>query len=49
MEIAAKRDPRGQGDQGELSAARWFAAKGAAVFTPLFRSNRDVDLIADWG
>ncbi|HEY5429101.1 MAG TPA: hypothetical protein VIK04_08280 [Solirubrobacteraceae bacterium] len=49
MESSAKRDPRGQGDQGELSAALWFAAKGAAVFTPLFHSNRDVDLIADWG
>jgi hypothetical protein len=44
-----KRDPRGQGDKGELSAALWFGTRGAAVFVPLFHSNRDCDLIVDWG
>ncbi len=43
-----KRDPRGQGDRGELSAALWIAGQGAAVFIPLFHSPRDFDLIADW-
>ncbi len=47
MELV-KRDPRGQGDRGELSAALWFASQGAAVFIPLFHSPRDFDLIADW-
>jgi PD-(D/E)XK nuclease superfamily protein len=44
-----KRDPRGQGDRGELSAALWFGARGASVFMPLFHNNPDFDLIADWG
>ncbi|MFZ0088667.1 MAG: group I intron-associated PD-(D/E)XK endonuclease [Solirubrobacteraceae bacterium] len=44
-----KRDPRGQGDKGEISAALWFATRGAAVFTPLFHNNPHYDLIADWG
>jgi hypothetical protein len=43
----AKRDPRGQGDQGEWSAMLWFGERGA-VFLPLFHC-RDFDLIADWG
>jgi hypothetical protein len=43
-----KRDPRGQGDRGELSAALWFGARGAGVFIPMFHC-RDYDLIADWG
>jgi len=47
MELV-KRDPRGQGDRGELSAALWFASQDAAVFIPLFHSPRDFDLIADW-
>lgn len=47
MELV-KRDPRGQGDRGELSAALWFVSQGAAVFIPLFHSPRDFDLIADW-
>jgi hypothetical protein len=37
MEIV-KRDPRGQGDQGERSAMLWFGEKGAAVFMPVFHS-----------
>ncbi len=44
-----KRNPRGQGDKGELSAALWFGERGASVFIPLFHSNPHVDLIADWG
>jgi PD-(D/E)XK nuclease superfamily protein len=43
-----KRDPRGQGDQGERSAMLWFGERGAAVFMPVFHSP-DYDLIADWG
>ena len=42
-----KRDPRGQGDQGEWSAMLWFGERGS-VFLPLFHC-RDFDLIADWG
>lgn len=34
-----------QGDLGELSAAKWFAAQGATVFVPLNHS-RDCDLVA---
>jgi PD-(D/E)XK endonuclease len=45
---AVKRDPRGQGDQGERSAMLWFGQRGAAVFMPVFHSP-DFDLIADWG
>ena len=44
-----KRDPRGQGERGELNAAIWFAERDAAVFMPLFHTPRDYDLIADWG
>jgi hypothetical protein len=44
-----KRNPRGQGDKGELSAALWFGERGASVFIPLFHSNPHFDLIADWG
>ena len=40
-----KRDPRGQGDQGEMSAMMWFAEHGAAVFVPLSHC-RDFDFIA---
>jgi hypothetical protein len=49
MDEMLKRDPRGQGDKGEMSAALWFGTLGAAVFTPLFHSNPDYDLVADWG
>jgi hypothetical protein len=44
-----KRNPRGQGDEGELSAALWFGERGASVFIPLFHSNPHFDLISDWG
>ncbi|MGO9821851.1 MAG: group I intron-associated PD-(D/E)XK endonuclease [Solirubrobacteraceae bacterium] len=43
-----KRDPRGQGDEGERSAMLWFGERGAAVFMPVFHSP-DFDLIADSG
>lgn len=39
-----KRDPRGQGAQGELSAAERLASRGADVFLPLGHS-RDIDLM----
>jgi hypothetical protein len=32
-----------------MSAALWFGGCGAAVFTPLLHSNRDYDLLVDWG
>jgi len=48
MGTMVKRDPRGQGDRGELSAVLWFGAQGASVFMPMFHS-RDYDLIADFG
>jgi hypothetical protein len=44
-----RRDPRGQGEEGELTAALWFKSQGAAVFIPLLHSPRHFDLIADWG
>ena len=44
-----KRNPRGQGDKGELSAALWFWERGSSVFIPLFHNNPHFDLIADWG
>jgi hypothetical protein len=44
-----KRNPRGQGDRGELSAALWFGERGASVFIPLFHNNPHFDLVADWG
>jgi hypothetical protein len=40
-----KRDPRGQGDQGEFSAMMWFGFRGDAVFMPIGHS-RDFDFIA---
>jgi hypothetical protein len=46
MEI--KRDPRGQGDFGEMSAMAWLAWQGASVFMPV-GTCRDYDLIADFG
>ena len=49
MDDVVKRDPRGQGDQGEASAALWFLAEGATVFAPFFHTPRDFDLIAYWG
>jgi hypothetical protein len=49
METQLKRDPRGQGERGEVNAALWFAGRGASVFMPLFHTPRDYDLIVDWG
>jgi hypothetical protein len=46
---SVKRDPRGQGDAGEFSAALWFRSRGAAVFIPFFHTPRDFDFIAAWG
>jgi hypothetical protein len=43
-----KRDPRGQGDLGELSAMFWPASQGAAVFIPMGHC-RDYDVVADFG
>ncbi len=48
MDTAVKRDPRGQGDQGELAAIVWLMSHGAAVFMPLGHC-RDYDLVADFG
>jgi hypothetical protein len=44
-----KRNPRGQGDKGEISAALWFGERGASVFIPLFHTSPHFDLITDWG
>jgi hypothetical protein len=46
MEV--KRDPRGQGDKGEMSAIVWLLSQGAPVFVPLGHSPH-FDLIADVG
>ena len=43
-----KRDPRGQGDRGEVLAAMWFAERGATVFTPLFCTSPHVDFVVEW-
>jgi len=48
MHEAVKRDPRGQGERGEMIAALWFAERGASVFPPLFHTSRDFDFIIDW-
>jgi PD-(D/E)XK endonuclease len=49
MQTTTQRDPRRQGDKGEISAALWFGERGVSVFSPLFHSNPHFDLIADWG
>ena len=43
-----KRDPRGQGDQGELSAIVWLREQGYPVFVPLTHAP-DYDLVTDFG
>jgi hypothetical protein len=43
-EIASKRDPRGQGDQGEQSAILWLLEQDCPVFLPIGHSP-DIDLI----
>ena len=45
MSVAVRRDPRGQGDQGEASALDWLLSIDADVFLP-FGNSRDVDLMA---
>ena len=44
METAIRRDPRGQGDQGERSAISWLLGRDLPVFMPIGHSP-DVDLI----
>jgi len=44
METTARRDPRGQGDQGERSAITWLLERDRPVFLPVGHS-RDIDLI----
>lgn len=39
-----KRDPRGQGEQGEVSALCWLLSHGRPVFLPI-AGSRDVDLV----
>lgn len=48
MESSAKRDPRGQGDQGERSAIAWLLGLGVPVFLPVGHSP-DADLVTDFG
>jgi hypothetical protein len=48
METAIKRDPRGQGDQGEMSAILWLGSQGLPVFLPIGLSP-DYDLVTDFG
>ena len=43
-----KRNPRGQGDQGELSAIVWLSGQGYPVFVPLTHAP-DYDLVTDFG
>jgi len=45
MDTTRRRDPRGQGDQGEASAVDWLLSIDADVFLPVGNS-RDVDLMA---
>jgi hypothetical protein len=45
---STKRDPRGQGDQGEMAALVWLVGHGATVFVPL-GNCRNYDLVADFG
>jgi PD-(D/E)XK endonuclease len=44
METVIRRDPRGQGDQGERSAISWLLGRDLPVFLPVGHSP-DVDLI----
>ena len=46
MAAANRRNPRRQGDLGELSAMEWLASKGAHIYVPVGHSP-DVDLIAE--
>jgi PD-(D/E)XK nuclease superfamily protein len=44
METVIRRDPRGQGDQGERSAISWLLGNDLPVFMPIGHSP-DIDLI----
>ncbi len=44
METAIRRDPRGQGDQGERSAIAWLLERDLPVYMPIGHSP-DIDLI----
>ena len=44
MDRIIKRDPRGQGDQGERSAITWLLERELPVFLPIGHSP-DIDLI----
>jgi PD-(D/E)XK endonuclease len=46
--MEAKRDPRGQGDRGEMSAIVWLMLQGLPVFLPISHC-RDFDLVTDFG
>jgi hypothetical protein len=46
--MEAKRNPRGQGEFGEISAVAWLGWQGAQVFIPI-GNCRDYDLVADFG
>jgi hypothetical protein len=48
METTARRDPRGQGDQGERSAITWLLDQGLPVFVPIGHSP-DYDVLTDFG
>jgi hypothetical protein len=48
METAIRRDPRGQGDQGEASAISWLLGRDLPVFMPIGHSP-DYDLLTDFG
>jgi hypothetical protein len=48
METEVRRDPRGQGDQGEASAILWLLELGLPVFMPIGHSP-DYDLVTDIG
>ena len=43
-----RRDPRGQGDQGERSAISWLLGRDLPVFMPIGHSP-DYDLVTDFG
>src|ERR1700738_1901494 len=46
--MATKRNPRAQGDQGEMSAIVWLGSLGWPVFLPIGHSP-DYDLVTDFG
>jgi hypothetical protein len=48
LQAPIKRDPRGQGDQGERAAILWLLSQGFPVYLPIGHSP-DYDLITDLG